>query len=62
VTLPAYTRVDLGVTGPLPAVLGRTELAFFFRLENALDARYEEIANYPAARRALSVGFRAAVR
>jgi len=46
----------------LPAALGRTELAFFLRLENALDARYEEIANYPAARRALSVGLRAVVR
>jgi vitamin B12 transporter len=62
VTLPAYTRVDLGVTGPLSAAPGLTELAFFLRLENALDARYEEIANYPAARRALSVGIRAAVR
>ena len=57
VVLPAWTRVDVGFTKAFE--LGaRFELVA--RLENALGAEYEEIVNYPAAGRSLTIGVRAA--
>lgn len=57
VVLPSYTRVDAGFTKSF-------ELGALFdlvmRLENVLGASYEEIANYPAAGRSLTIGVRAA--
>jgi vitamin B12 transporter len=57
VVLPSWTRVDLGFTKAIE--LGaRFELRA--RIENLLGASYEEIANYPAAGRSLTIGVRAA--
>jgi vitamin B12 transporter len=57
VELPAWTRVDVGVTKPFE-MGARFELRL--RVENLLGASYEEIANYPAAGRSLTIGVRAA--
>lgn len=62
VTLPAYTRVDVGFTGPASAEWTGGELQFQLRLENVLGARYQEVANYPAPGRALTVGLRMRTR
>ena len=57
VELPAWTRVDVSFTKGFN--LGaRFEL--MARLENALGADYEEVVNYPAAGRSLTIGVRAA--
>jgi vitamin B12 transporter len=60
VRLPWYTTLDLA--GEL-RLLRRTasELALTFRLENALDERYEAIANYRAPGRTVLVGGRVAL-
>ena len=60
VRLPWYTTLDLA--GEL-RVLRRTasELSLTFRIENALDAEYEAIANYRAPGRTVLVGGRAAL-
>ena len=55
VTLPPHTRVDAAATyalirGPAPG------LAVNARIENLLDARYEDVKNFPAARRTLWLG------
>jgi vitamin B12 transporter len=57
VVLPSYTRVDVGFTRSIE--LG-ARFDLVMRLENLLGARYEEIANYPAAGRSLTIGVRAA--
>jgi vitamin B12 transporter len=57
VVLPSYTRLDAGFTKSF--ALG-AKFDLVMRLENALGARYEEIANYPAAGRSLTIGVRAA--
>jgi vitamin B12 transporter len=57
VVLPSWTRVDVAITKAIE--LGaRFELRA--RIENLLGSRYEEIANYPAAGRSLTIGVRAA--
>ena len=56
VELPAWTRVDVGFTKPFE-MGARFELRV--RVENLLGADYEEIANYPAAGRSLTIGVRA---
>lgn len=60
VVLPAWTRVDVGFTRPLTLDWTGARLALLLRLENVLGAGYEEIANYPAAGRSLTIGVRAA--
>jgi vitamin B12 transporter len=56
VDLPSWTRVDVGFSRPFE--LGaRVELRV--RVENVLGASYEEIANYSAAGRSLTIGVRA---
>lgn len=52
--LPRYTSLDLGLEAPLGSV--RLNL----RAENLLDARYEEIAGFPAPGRGLYLGARVA--
>lgn len=57
VQLPAYTTLDL--SGALPiAQRNATTIALTVRVANALDRRYEEIANFPAPGRTLLVGAR----
>ena len=57
VELPSWTRVDVGFSRPFE--LGaRFELRV--KVENLLGASYEEIANYHAAGRSLTIGVRAA--
>lgn len=57
VGLPAWTRVDVTFTKGFDLFL---DLEFVTRLENALGADYQEIVNYPAAGRSLTIGVRAA--
>jgi len=59
VELPAWTRVDLGFTRPVLELSG-ARFDLLLRLENALDSSHEEIANYPAPGRSLTIGLRAA--
>lgn len=59
VELEAYTRVDLGGEYALGAGDGAARgVAVTLRLENALGARYEEIANFAAPGRVVMVGMR----
>ena len=60
VVLPAWTRVDVAFTRSLALDWTGARLALMMRLENVLGAGYEEIANYPAAGRSLTIGVRAA--
>jgi vitamin B12 transporter len=57
VVLPSWTRVDAGFTKAID--LG-ARFEFRARVENLLGASYQEIANYPAAGRSLTIGVRAA--
>jgi vitamin B12 transporter len=54
VTLPAYTRVDLAAVVPT----GLRGLAAVLRIDNALDARYEDIIKFQAPGRAVFAGVR----
>ena len=55
--LPSYTRVDAGLTKSFEF---GAHFDLVMRLENVLGAQYEEIANYPAAGRSLTIRVRAA--
>ena len=61
VTLRAYTRVDVALrgelwrNGPMPGV------SLVAHVQNALNARYEEVVHFPAPRRTLLVGAELAV-
>src|ERR1019366_9480524 len=57
VTLPAYAKLDLSAVVPFPASIARGT-ALLFRIDNLLDARYDEIARFPAPGRAVFVGVR----
>ena len=57
VELPGWTRADIGFTRPFE-IGARFELRV--RVENLLGAGFEEIANYPAAGRSLTIGVHAA--
>ena len=57
VVLPSWTRVDVSFTRAIEFG-ARFELRA--RVENLLGARYQEIVNYPAAGRSLTIGVRAA--
>jgi vitamin B12 transporter len=57
VVLPPHTRVDLAGTYALVHGRGLAPgLALKARVENLLDARYEDVKNYPAPRRTLMAG------
>ncbi|HEX9565779.1 MAG TPA: TonB-dependent receptor [Gemmatimonadaceae bacterium] len=58
VTLSAYTRVDLGFSAPIAVAWTGGDLQLTLRLENVLDARYQEVASYLASGRSLAVGLR----
>jgi vitamin B12 transporter len=60
VVLPAWTRVDIAITRPISREVSGARLDVALRLENALGAGYEEIANYPAPGRSLTIAVRAA--
>ena len=57
VVLPAYTRVDLSTTMPIGA-----GLSALVRVDNLLDARYDEIARFRAPGRLAFVGLQVARR
>lgn len=57
VTLPAYVRVDAGVSWDVLARPG-SSLAATLRVENLFDRRYEEVLYYPARSRTLLAGLR----
>ena len=59
VVLPAWTRVDVAVTQRLGQWTGG-QFEVMARVENLLGSDYEEIVNYPAAGRSLTIGLRAA--
>lgn len=59
VTLPPHTRVDASGTYELARPRGSWPgVALMARIENLLDARYGDIANFPARRRSLLFGGR----
>ena len=59
VTLPPHTRVDLAGTYDVVRGHGAAPgLAFDARIENLLDARYEDVKNFPARRRTVLAGGR----
>lgn len=57
VALPAYTTLDLSASVPVIRS-GAGSVALTGRVANALDRRYQEIVNFPAARRTIVVGAR----
>ena len=59
VELPGWTRTDLGFTRPVLNLSG-AHFDLLLRLENALGSSHEEIANFPAPGRSLTIGLRAA--
>jgi vitamin B12 transporter len=60
VVLPAWSRVDVGFTRPVVQDWTGARFDLLVRLENVFGAGYEEIANYPAPGRSLTIGLRAA--
>jgi vitamin B12 transporter len=60
VVLPAWTRVDLGFTKPIAWDWTPARFALWVRLQNVFGSVYQEIVNYPAAGRSLTIGLRAA--
>ena len=56
VDLPAYDKLDVAFT--IPLARGATPVALVARVDNALDARYQEIALFAAPRRAWFAGLR----
>lgn len=59
VTLPEYLRLDLAGEARLSAAEGdRPGVAATLKVENLLDARYQQILNFPSRRRAVYAGLR----
>jgi len=59
VTLPAYVRVDLAGDAVLARGRGAAPaVTATLKVENALDARYEQVLNFPSRRRAVFLGLR----
>lgn len=61
VRLPAYTRVDLALRGELWRGGQLPGLSLVAHVQNALNARYEDVRHFPAPRRTLLVGAELAV-
>lgn len=57
IALPAYTTVDLSAAVPL-LVRSASTVALTARVQNALDRRYAEVANFPALGRTILLGAR----
>lgn len=60
VILPSWSRVDLGMAVPFVLASSGPRLTLVARLENVLGTTYQEIANFPAPGRSLTIGVRAA--
>ncbi len=58
VILPSYVRLDVAGEAVLLAGRGGRRLAATLKVENLLDARYEQVLHFPARRRALYLGLR----
>jgi vitamin B12 transporter len=58
VRLPAHARLDLAFERILIAAARGPRLELLLSAHNLLDARYEEVRNFPAARRTVRVGIR----
>lgn len=56
VTLPAYTRVDLSGDWPIP--FGPRRFTATLRIENLLNADYQEVVHFPARGRTILLGGR----
>jgi vitamin B12 transporter len=61
VHLRAYTRVDVVLRSELVRGSGVPGLSLVARVQNALNARYEDVLHFPAPRRTLLVGAELAV-
>jgi vitamin B12 transporter len=61
VRLPAYTRVDVALRGELWRAGQLPGVALVAHVQNALNARYEDVRHFPAPRRTLLVGAELAV-
>jgi vitamin B12 transporter len=61
VRLPAYTRVDVALRGALWRGGAAPGVTLVARVQNALNARYEDVLHFPAPRRTLGVGAELAV-
>ena len=63
VVLPAYSRLDVGAELRLRGTADRGgSIMLRVRAENVLGTGYQEVFNFPAPGRALSVGLRVASR
>jgi vitamin B12 transporter len=60
VVLPAWSRVDIGITRQIQQSWSSARFELHLRLENVFGAGYEEIANYPAPGRSLTIALRSA--
>lgn len=60
VVLPSYARLDAGLTWAVRPG-NRPDIDVSLHIDNALDARYEEIFNFPAPGRVLRLGLRAGI-
>jgi vitamin B12 transporter len=60
VTLPAYTRVDVGAEYVVPVARTR-RTALTLRIENLTDDTYENVFNFLAPRRTVSLGVRSSL-
>jgi vitamin B12 transporter len=59
VTLPAYLRVDLaGDVALARSTASRAAVVATLKVENLLDARYQQVLRFPSRRRAIFVGVR----
>ncbi len=59
VNLPAYTKLDFaGSIDLLHDAARKAGLSFTFRVDNALDRKYEDVLHFPAPRRTLLFGAR----
>ena len=57
ITLPAFTKVDISAVVPLRST-GRSQVALIGRVDNLLDAKYQEIARFGAPGRQTFLGIR----
>ncbi len=61
VTLPAYLRLDAAAELDVAAARGaRPDVGLTLKVENLLDARYQQVFNFPSRRRAVYAGVRLA--
>lgn len=61
VTLPSYVKLDLSASAVVLRGSG-SQVALTGRVDNVLDRQYADVFNFPAPRRAVSVGLRLSAR